>query len=96
MAMQKFTLYISASTRDWQLGKIAITDYDPTPHPEFQQALICVREVELDVPEFDPRPQAVELLQAQIEKERADSQSRINLLLERISKLQAIGHEVAE
>ncbi|WAX22819.1 hypothetical protein MAJJADAN_00057 [Pseudomonas phage Amjad_SA] len=96
MAMQKFTLYISASTREWDFGEISFTDYDPTPHPDFQRALICIREVEVDVPEFDPRPQAVAVLQAQVDKERADSQVRISLLLERISKLQAIGHEVAE
>lgn len=42
----------------------------------------------------DPRQAMLEGLERQLDKERADSQSRINLLLERISKLQAIGHEV--
>lgn len=54
------------------------------------------REVEIDWPEFDATEQVIESLQAEIERERAESQSRVNLLLERISKLQAIGHEVAQ
>lgn len=54
------------------------------------------REIEIDWPDFDAGNQVIQALQADIERERAESQSRINLLLERISKLQAIGHEVAQ
>lgn len=54
------------------------------------------REVEINWPEYDATGQVIESLQAEIERERAESQSRVNLLLERIGKLQAIGHEVAQ
>lgn len=96
MAKQKFTVYVCASTSDWEFGKISVTDYDPTPHPNFQMALISTHEIELDVPEFDIRDKAIVALEAEIQKERADSQVRVNLLLDRISKLQAIAHEVVE
>lgn len=94
MAIQKFKLYVSASTREWELGSIKVTDYDPTPHPEFKQTLISCQDVELDIPEFDIASIAIGSLESEIQKERADSQVRVNLLLERISKLKAIGHDV--
>lgn len=90
---QKFTVYVCASLREWSMGEISITDYDPTPHPEFSQALISTHEIELNVPEFDIRNQAIVILENEIQKERADSQVKVNLLLERISKFQAIGHD---
>lgn len=96
MALQKFTVYVAASLRTWELGKLSILDYDPTPFPDFQYALISTHEIELDVPAFDIREKAIVVLEKEIQKERADSQAKINLLLERISNLQAIGHEVVE
>lgn len=94
MAKQIFTLYVSASTREWEFGSIKVTDYDPTPHPEFKQTLISSHEVELDIPEFDIASIAINGLESEIQKERADSQVRVNILLDRISKLKAIGHDV--
>ena len=54
------------------------------------------QDVEIDWPEVDTRQLQIDALESQVKQERAESQSRVNLLLERISKLQAIGHEVAE
>jgi len=51
------------------------------------------QDVELDFPEIDTRQAQIDSLEAQVKEERAQSQSRVNLLLERISKLQAIGHD---
>lgn len=51
------------------------------------------QEVELDFPEIDTRQAQIDNLESQVQEERAQSQSRVNLLLERISKLQAIGHD---
>lgn len=96
MAKQKFTVYVCASLRDWEFGRLQVTDYDPTPYPEFKSSLICAHEIELDVPEFDIRDKAIFMLEREVEKERADSQVRVNLLLDRISKLKAIAHEVVE
>lgn len=51
------------------------------------------REIEIDWPDVDTNDQVIESLRNEIESERAQSQMRVNLLLERISKLQAIGHD---
>lgn len=94
MALQKFTVYVCASLRERELGSISLTSYDPTPHPEFKSALVSAHEIELDIPEFDIRQQTIAGLEQEIQKERADSQVKVNLLLDRISKLKAITHEV--
>lgn len=46
--------------------------------------------------EGDPREKLIEGLESAIEKERGDSQARVNLLMERISQLKCITHEAAE
>lgn len=96
MALQKFTAYVCASLTQYHLGKLDVMWFDPTGIPGSTRALISTHEIELDVPAFDIRQQAIVVLEAEIQKERADSQAKINLLLERISNLQAIGHEVVE
>lgn len=53
-------------------------------------------EVTFDIGDFDNRLAEIEQLEQVIEETRAESQAKINLLLERISNLQAIGHEVVE
>lgn len=96
MALQKFTVYVCASIADYNFGQVQVLSFDPTGAPYAKAALISTHEIELDVPAFDIREQAIVVLEKEIQKERADSQAKINLLLERISNLQAIGHEVAE
>ena len=49
--------------------------------------------IEVIWPDYNAAEVAIESLREEIKKERADSEVRVNLLLERISKLQAIGHE---
>jgi len=93
MAIQKVTLYVHSLVRSWK------------PEPEIFVAgqnmgsiddytLICTRQVDIDIPEFDATGLLIEKLEAEVQKERAESQSRVNILLERISKLKAITHEV--
>lgn len=96
MALQKFTVYVCASLDDYDFGQVYLLRFDPTGSQYTKAALISTHEIELDVPAFDIREQAIVVLEAEIQKERADSQAKINLLLERISNLQAIGHEVVE
>lgn len=55
-----------------------------------------VQEVEFEFPDIDERQAAIDEISSQVDAVRADSQVAVNALLERISKLQAIGHEVAE
>lgn len=47
---------------------------------------------DLDV---DPRQAMIDSLEKLITKEKGESQHKVNLLLDRIGKLKAIGHEVA-
>lgn len=55
----------------------------------------CLGPVELsvDVPQVDPVAKMISSLERQIEAERADSQQRINILLDRLSKLQCLEHK---
>lgn len=93
MAKQTFTLYVHAITRKWgPTPEISISDVNMSCCGDY--TLICEREVEIDVPEFDARNLMIESLEANVQKERAESQSRVNILLDRISKLKAITHEV--
>lgn len=54
-----------------------------------------VREVEVEVEPFDVDPVAamVSALEDRIEQERADSQQRINVLLDQISSLQCLEYQ---
>lgn len=93
MAKQTFTLYVHAITRKWDPEpEISISDMSMEGCEDY--ALICTREVEIDIPEFDSRGLMIQALERGIQKERAESQSRVNILLDRISKLKCITHDV--
>jgi len=101
MAKQVFKMYMVVGTGSCNHGEVYIQGVAPSLTPSSSDYLIGARllkevECEFDVPEFDLRQVEVDALEAQVNQERADSQVRVNLLLDRISKLQAIGHEVAE
>lgn len=92
MAVQKIKLYVHSLVREWRSEpEISISDIDMGSCDGY--TVICTREVEIDIPEFDARGLMIDSLEAQVKKERADSQVRVNLLLDRISKLKAITHE---
>jgi hypothetical protein len=57
-------------------------------------ALLGTREVEVEWETFDRDPveALIDTLEQQVEKERADSQLRINALLDKIGKLRCIEH----
>lgn len=69
--------------------------YDLSKWPESYGALLGVREVEVEFEPFDVDPVVamIDGLEKQVEKERAESQGRVNLLLEKISKLKCIEHK---
>ena len=99
MAKQTITLHMYTRTAEfYPAGNLTVFDADFRNTPACMKGMLWLgsQEVELDVPETDIRQSMVEALEAEVKQERADSQVRVNLLLERISKLQAIGHEVAE
>lgn len=98
MALKTVTLHMYARTDDWHTEKHIVDNFDMRKIPDCMKDKVWIGQVnvELDFPEIDMHAAKIEALEAQIQKERADSQVRVNLLLERISNLQAIGHEVAE
>lgn len=100
MAKKTITLHMYELTEEWRLAaqKHCVDEYDMRNSVSLMEgrAWIGSCEVEIDFPEVDTRKMQIDQLEKQVQEERAKSQSRINLLLDRISKLQAIGHEVAE
>ena len=95
MAKRVITLHMYESTYEWSHGECHVDQYDMRKIPDLMKNRIWIGqcEVEIDFPEVDTRQLQIDALEAQVNQERAESQSRVNLLLERISKLQAIGHE---
>lgn len=80
-------------------GETMVTDYDASKSQHYRGVdslrVIHTQEIEVDVPDDNLDLAEIEALEDQIAKERGDSQRRVNLLLDRISQLKAIGHEVA-
>ena len=96
MAKQTITLHMYTRTAEfYPAGNLTVFDADFRSTPSLMKGMVWLgsQEVELDVPEVDIRQAMIEELEAQVKQERTDSQVRVNLLLDRISKLQAIGHD---
>lgn len=98
MAMQKFKMYMTVGTGSCNHGKVILSPYRPSIKADATTSLIGERllrevECEFDVPEFDLRSIEIEALEKSVIAEKADSQVRVNLLLDRISKLKALTHD---
>jgi hypothetical protein len=95
MAIQNFKMYMVVGTGQYNHGNIDLRSFAPGDKPDdlFGVRLIKEVECEFDVPEFDLRQMEIDALEKCVVQERADAQVRVNLLLDRISKLKAIGHE---
>lgn len=96
MTIKTVTLHMYAKTGQWDIpGSTDVCDMD------FRANKVCMADriwlgeqvVELDFPDVDINQAKIEALKDQLQQERADSQVRQNLLLDRISKLQAIGYD---
>lgn len=99
MAMQKFKMFMTVGTGSLNHGKVELTMHKPGLKADSTTSLIGTRllkevECEFDVPEFDLRAMEIDALEKSVIAEKADSQVRVNILLDRISKLKAITHEV--
>lgn len=57
--------------------------------------LIATKEIEFDAGSYDGREKEIEVVEKALEQVRANSQQQINILLDRISRLKAVTHEVA-
>lgn len=96
MAKQTITLHIYTRTGEFNTpGNITVFDCDFRKTPSCMKDMLWLgqQEVEVELPEVDLTQAQIDNLEHQVQLERAQSQSRVNLLLDRISKLQAIGHE---
>lgn len=96
MAKQTFTLYITQSIREYNCGKVSVNDFNMAQSFNGKPAesiLLATVEQEFDIPDVDLVAAQINGLEAAVQAERADSQVRVNLLLDRISKLKCITHE---
>ena len=76
-------------------GDLFVASCDISDGAAVPMRIIAQVEIEIDVPDDNLDLAEIEALEAAIAKEKGESQHKVNLLLERISKLKAIGHEVA-
>ena len=98
MAMQTFKMFMVVGTGSYNHGEVSLSKLKPNDNPDalFGARLIKEVECEFDVPEFDLRQIEIDALEKCVTAERADSQVRVNALLDRISKLKCLTHEVSE
>ena len=96
MAKQVFKLFICKCVGQFSDGRVSVTDFDMSAsfggRPS-DYVLLGTQEVEIEIPDVDTTQIQIDALNEQIKAERAESQSRVNILLDRISKLQCITHE---
>lgn len=95
MAIQKTKLFMFEYTNH-RAPERYVSPYSEHEMEHMKTQVILLGEVEIDIdyPEVDTRQFQIDALEAEVQKIRAESQSQINLLVERISKLKAVGHEV--
>ena len=98
--MAIFTLYICKDVSTYGEGRVRILDFDlsatTSASLSSKYVLLGTVEQEIEVPDIDTNQLQINALEQAVQAERAESQSRVNILLDRISKLKAIGHEVAQ
>lgn len=90
MAIIKKTIYlhhrVSGEKAEFYAGE---QDFSVLEH----YTLLATQEVEFNIGDFDGRAREIESVEKALDDFRAKSQSHINLLLDRLSKLKAIGHD---
>lgn len=98
MATKTEKLYMYERVTGMNAGQRYVSAYKEheMDHCSADIVLLGEAHVEINYPEVDTRQAQIDALEQKVEKERAESQGRINYLLDRISKLKAISHEVAE
>ncbi len=102
MAMQKFKMFVVVGVGKWNHGEVELSSFKPSDDASggisdnFAKRFLSEAEVEAYVPDYDLVSLEVDALEKAVQREKADSQVRVNILLDRLSKLKAIGHEVIE
>lgn len=97
MAIQEVKIYLLERVEGFDTGRY-ISRYAEHEMSHNNGEVVCLGErvIEIDFPEIDTRQMQIDALELTIQSERAESQSRVNILLDRISKLKAITHEVEQ
>ncbi len=90
MAKQMVTLYVVKHSN----GNVEICNYKLHSMDHLDCVLMDTVQVEVEYQEVDTSQAEIDKLEEKLQDERADSQVRVNYLLDRISKLKAIGHDV--
>jgi len=96
MAKQTFTLYITQSIAPYGGGQVGVNDFDMSKSYNGKPSdyiLLSTVEQELEIPDIDLVAAQIDGLEKAVQAERAESQSRVNILLDRISKLKCITHD---
>lgn len=97
MSIQTFKLYMTVGVGSYNHGQIELSKFKPKEDDAGADMFAArfLREVyiEAEVPEFDLATLEIDCLEKAIQREKADSQVRQSILLDRISKLKAIGHD---
>lgn len=97
MAIQKEKLFMLQYV-DYRAPKRYISSYAEHDWEHTLGSCILIGEMEIDVdyPDVDTRQVQISALEVKLEKVRAESQATIDSILDRISNLKAVGHEVAQ
>lgn len=96
MTIKTVTLHMYAKVGQYDMpGATTVYDCNFSDIPNFMKDLVYLgaQDVELDFPDIDTRQAQIEQLEKQIEAVELESRKAVNVLLDRISNLRAIGHE---
>jgi hypothetical protein len=91
MTKKMVTLYVVKHSH----GGVEICSYKLHQMDHLDCVLMDTVEVEVEYQEIDTRQAEIDKLEAAIREERAKSHLRVEFLLDRISKLKAIGHDAS-
>jgi len=96
MAIQEVKIYLLERVEGYNTGERYISRYAEHEMSHNNGQVVCLGEriIDIDFPDIDTRQMQVDALEKAVQAERAESQSRVNILLDRISKLKCITHEV--
>lgn len=97
MAIHVTKVYLLERISGYDVGVKYISRYREHKMEHNKGEILCLgeRDIEIDFPDVDTRQMQIDALESAVQAERAESQSRVNLLLDRISSLKCLTHEVA-
>lgn len=93
---QKFNMFLCVGVTSYNEGQFSLNTYNPEnlDIKHRSEALVQKVEVEVDVPDkVDINALKLKALEEALEKDKADSFTRQNILIDQISKLKCLGHE---